>query len=174
MTACLIDRCPLVIIIITDHTSLEHDHRRGSQSALRIQHVRTCMSTSTQHFPTPCSLSAPVRDVTQPDTAPWNDKYIGVSGSVMVETTQLNPHQVVDFLGVVEWMMDRSWGQSPDSFLALSQLKSAFKTTPISELTRACIGITQQKSEFTLLQRARRGQSSSRLTRRRTRCSTWL
>ena len=35
-----------------------------------------------------------MRDVTQPDDAPWTDKYTGV----------------IDFLGIVDWMMEQTWG----------------------------------------------------------------
>ena len=72
-----------------------------------------------------------MRDISQPDDAPWTDKYTGV----------------VDFLGIVDWMMEQTWGaathriaqstpagHAPDNFLALSYLKETFKTTPISAI----------------------------------------
>lgn len=63
-------------------------------------------------------LSAPVRNIAEDELASWKDKYYGVA----------------DFMTMVEWMMDKSWGISPASLDALMSLKDAFHTTPVTAL----------------------------------------
>lgn len=66
-------------------------------------------------------LAAPVRDISAPDDSTWVDKYIGV----------------IDFLCIVDWMIQRSKGQMPESPEALAALEEAFQTTTIKELAEA-------------------------------------
>ena len=42
--------------------------------------------------------------------------------------------QVVDFLGITEWLMSQSWGHAPSTHAELWMLKESFKTTPVSEI----------------------------------------
>lgn len=63
-------------------------------------------------------LAAPVRDVSEPDESSWVYKYIGI----------------VDFLGMVDWMVKRVKGKMPESFAELLALEEAFQTTTIKEL----------------------------------------
>ena len=98
--------------ILSDHNMFEWVHFHFVYCSFSmINQPRSCVTST-------CSLSAPIRDVTQPDTASWVDKYVGVA----------------DFIGIVEWMMSKSWGHAPETYTELLSLKTAFKTSPISEL----------------------------------------
>jgi 5'-AMP-activated protein kinase regulatory gamma subunit len=63
-------------------------------------------------------LSAPLRDDKQADDAPWSRKYMGV----------------VDFMSLVHWMMERTWGHAPAEFEELMQLREAFNTLPVGAM----------------------------------------
>ena len=80
-------------------------------------------------------LSAPVRDVSQPDNASWSDKYMGVCA--LSEYDLFSHYKVVDFLAIIDWMMSKSYGHSPQTYQELAGTFTSFKTTPISSLLSA-------------------------------------
>lgn len=76
--------------------------------------ANACATLSTNNI-----LCAPVRDPSKPASAGWSERYVGI----------------VDFLGIVHWMVEKLGGELPDRFEQLVSLHDSFATTKVSELS---------------------------------------